>query len=1407
MKPTIPKTIARFAGAALFAAATVWSARADYSSTVLSHSPLAYWQLNETTPSPALNLLTNKGSVGTAGNGVIVRDAVAAQPGKVGNSITLNNTGAGSIDVLGKVDVPFNAALNPKAPFSIELWAYPRRNDETLCALSSMNCQYNGGGSRLGWLIYENASVNWQFRLGLISGYAVILSSSAAPVVNSWQHIVATFDGTTAKIYVNGVLSGSGAVAAGWAPNTQMPLMFGALPLDGAGGNSIDGPACSFGGIAGYRGFDGGLDEVAIYPSVLSASAVAAHYAAAATPATYDATILADSPLGYWNCDDPAVAAPDPNTLPVVTNLGSVGSALNGTNMWGDLAAQSGAGYAGLGSSANKACFFDGDNGYVALGDDPAMHFSGQITMMAWVKPTSVNYFRNIIGHGWDGNYMETFLRLSQGDDGGGGSDGNNYYEAGCSFDGTEAGYDDNVARYQIPAGDVGNWVFIAATYDGSAWNLYRDGQLVAQTVTPNGAVDVTNRWSIGSRTSPSPTTGYQSATFESEGLFFNGYIDEPAIFSSALSGPDILALYRSAQVPPVITQALVNPGTVSKFSTVNFSVVADGDPTLGYMWTSNGVPTGNTTTTYSIPNIGNGTYTIDVIVTNLYGTNISSVTFSAVPNPPSIVSAPTGLTRFVGAPFSFSVSGAGTPPITYYWLLGSTVVQAGPSSTYSGIASLANAGSYSVILSNETTINLTSAPVALNVNPAPAPTSYPGAVIGSGPLSYWRLDEASGSIAYDTVGTNNGVYNSVLLGLTGYSVLDSDTAAGFSGINSYVGSISGTAINFTNNANFTLEAWVNAPDGLPDQSTIIAKGIGANNTTHTEQFALDVSGGSYRFFTTRGTPTYQATASTGPNGTWQHVVGVYDGQNALGGGVKLYIYVNGLLEGSANCPTTGQNPTTTQVSIGSKRTGNDPNYDGTFGGTIDEVAVYGYALSSSDVYNHYKAAYGTTLAPVILIEPVPTTNYLGLPVTISVVDYGSQPLTYQWFQGSTPVGVNSSTYSVATVGFGDQGNYHVNISNGINTTNSVTVPLVVLPPPTTPPAIPGLVMHLPLNSNLTDVTGRGNDGTGFHSTWNTVTGTTNTSTPNVSNPSFFYTDSPFPGTNALHFSTMATNGSVKALDTYYVKIGVKPDLQFGSNINFTVSYWIRTPQDYGGPPSDQPYGGGDLPFFTTSVGSLGGFGYDFATAYAFGTQSPPAVGSAAETLAHSVDGTWCLSLYGTGALGFGLHGIQGEGTGSINDGSWHNLIHVVNRQTSIVTTYLDGIPVKSALDRGTSLSVAGSIDSGNPATIGQDPTGLYGELGSADICDLGVWRKALTPLEASSIYSAAYNNQLSYAYVPITFTSSHTASNITLSWSLGTLQSATSVGGPYTDVSSGSPYTTSSTTGNQFFRVRYTYQ
>ena len=93
------------------------------------------------------------------------------------------------------------------------------------------------------------------------------------------------------------------------------------------------------------------------------------------------------------------------------------------------------------------------------------------------------------------------------------------------------------------------------------------------------------------------------------------------------------------------------------------------------------------------------------------------------------------------------------------------------------------------------------------------ATNAYTQIVRGDSPISYWRLDETTGSTAYDTVGANNGTYNNVFLNQTpGYSTIDSDPCIGLPAppSGSYVSVANYQAFNFFTNPSptFTLEGW-----------------------------------------------------------------------------------------------------------------------------------------------------------------------------------------------------------------------------------------------------------------------------------------------------------------------------------------------------------------------------------------------------------------------------------------------------------------------------------------------------------------------------------------------------------------------------------------------------------------------
>lgn len=1361
------------AGAALLMLVNTASYGADYPTTLLAEGPLAYWRFSETATSPALPEVVNLGSAGAAANGFLVLDATAGNQGRLGNAIMFVNA-ANDVGYCGsRLDIPYNPALNPAPPFSIEFWAKPNKlgGDASGSApMCSMNPSWYGGGNRSGWLFYLNNVGRWQFRLGATSGYAgVCTATSGAAAVGIWQHIVATYDGETARLYANGVEIGTvAAPVAGWTPNNQAPLRIGGTTLHGSLG---DGPAPSASGSCGNRGYDGLIDEVAIYPTVLDPETIAAHYSTASSnPVGYADLVLAKNPVGYWNLDESAVAEPDPAGYPVAVNAGSIGAEANVTVPWGALAAQPGPSFGGLGQN-NSAVFMDSVRGRLMVGDAAALHISGRITLMAWIKPTVRDFFRNIIAQGWDSSYSETFLRISRGEGSGGYGDGF-YYEAGVT-DSDGAFYSYNVARAPIPDSDIGSWVFLVGTYDGTSWNLYRNGELVASTETTIGAKNVGTPWTIGGRAGPpSPTGTLNEAGWEADGLFFGGWMDEPAIFNKALSADKIRELYVAAQVAPNITKPPVAPsGIVYSGSSVTFTASAEGGPPLSYSWTLDGAPTGVTAPEYTASNLPAGKHVIAFVVTNPYGTITSPVEVDVVSAPPIITRQPSSATWYAGRPFTFSVAAGGSQPLTYQWKLNGNPIPGATSSTYTDTASAASGGSYTVVVSNSAGQTESDAG---SLTVIPITGAYVSAVIADSPLGYWRLGESSGTVAYDYQGGNNGTYYSATLGQPGYSGADTDTAAQFAGVNSRVGDIDGTKINFTGFVSFTLEAWVNGAANQPDQSTIMVKGIGADGTTATEQFAIDVSGGKYRFFVRRDANTiYDTLASVGPNGAWQHVVGVYNETERT-----MTLYVDGEVQDAGETSPVGLNTTTTPFTIGSKRLGNDPSYNGTFSGLIDEVAVYDHALTAEQVQAHYGAAFGPNVAPQIRTQPQNATNYVTLPASFGVSAFGSVPLSYQWKRNGQDIpGANSYRYALDAVTSADAGDYTVTVSNGAGSVTSDPAKLVVLPAPSADVSVPDLVVHLPFNGSLNDTTGRGNNGTGYRITG----GQTNTAAP-------AYTTGKLG--QAVSYATDAGtfDSPLSPPTTSFVSLGVKPDLQFGAETSFTVAFWVRLPLNYIG---------GDLPFFSTAVGSTFSTGIVLAPSYGSGA-------TASNT--GDTEGCWAFSLYDADSNGVGVYGEQLTGTGQINDGEWNHLIYVFDRVNG-ATVYRNGRIVNGERQSGTSIIDAGDIDTGDPAVIGQDPTGSYPESGSADIDDFGVWRRALTPLEAASIYMAGMNGK-SFVYVPPAQAPTMSVGKDGTNWKItytGTLQSSATASGGYTDVSgASSPFTVPTTTGTQqFYRAR----
>lgn len=572
---------------------------ADYSSTVLSFNPLAYYRLNETTAPPAGDLAANSGSLGAVANGLYLEGALHGGWGGIpgGGSDTAAwmpnlNDGWGGY---ARVRIPYLAELNANAPFTVEFWAMPANLNAIACPAASVDFNVN---PRHGWLFYQGSSDlssanGWYFRVCRPDA-AVSAAVNMALDTSQWYHLVGVYDGTTITLYVNGANVASAPLAGAYAPNTDpsVPMTFGSR------GD----------GVLGNYGWGGTMAQAAYYGKALTPAQVQAHYQAGINytpPTPYNQVVQADGPLGYWRLNDPYYYPPDPTTLPVAANSGSLGTDANGSEYPGITAGVAGPSYSGLGAN-NYACQMDGFTGHIGLGFPDGLNFAGEITLMAWIKPAGTNGLRNLVAHGYTQTVanQEIYFRINNGQ-----------YDLGSWESGGTA-----TTTAPVP-GDLGQWIFLVGTYDGAKWNIYRWGELIASSTVGGGSAvfqDPTTPWSIGARGDPS-----------TDGRFFSGAMDEVAVFDRGLSQAEIRQILWAANVPPIITtQPQAPEGTIIAGAPVSLSVVAAGTPTLAYQWTKDGADvTGQTTAALTFPNIStNDAGNWGVVITNSYGAVTSSV-------------------------------------------------------------------------------------------------------------------------------------------------------------------------------------------------------------------------------------------------------------------------------------------------------------------------------------------------------------------------------------------------------------------------------------------------------------------------------------------------------------------------------------------------------------------------------------------------------------------------------------------------------------------------------------------------------------------------------------------------------------------------------------------------------------
>ncbi len=225
--------------------------------------PLGYWPLDEHAGTSASDLSGNS-LTGTVTNGPVWT------AGKFGSALTFD----GSDD---NVNIGNTIDLSGNKPMSLSAWIYPTATPGVNGA--GIISKYDRGNAGE-WRLFLNSSRQIQM-LRECGGFGIV--STTAVTLNTWTHVEGSYDGTNLRIYLNGVLDKTTADSCS-VSSTAIEVIIGA----GDNGSGVEDV------------FTGSIDDVRMYSYGRTASQI--------TEDMNGGHPIGGSPVGsqvsYWNMDE-----------------------------------------------------------------------------------------------------------------------------------------------------------------------------------------------------------------------------------------------------------------------------------------------------------------------------------------------------------------------------------------------------------------------------------------------------------------------------------------------------------------------------------------------------------------------------------------------------------------------------------------------------------------------------------------------------------------------------------------------------------------------------------------------------------------------------------------------------------------------------------------------------------------------------------------------------------------------------------------------------------------------------------------------------------------------------------------------------------------------------------------------
>ena len=243
-------------------------------------------------------------------------------------------------------------------------------------------------------------------------------------------------------------------------------------------------------------------------------------------------------------------------------------------------------------------------------------------------------------------------------------------------------------------------------------------GQAASLTVSASGAGTLTYQWFKDTFAIPGATNASLPIVSASSADIGSYTVVVRNAFGFETSAAATVSL-SSAAAPVFTTQPEAQ--TVNAGTTLTLTAAASGAPTPTYQWYKDNLAiSGATSATYTVASVTTtnaGSY--KVVATNSQGVATSnSVTISVTTAAPAITAQPAPVTVNVADPIALSVTATGIPVPTYQWYKDGLAISGATAASYTvASATTADAGSYTVVVSNGIGSNATSDAALVTVN------------------------------------------------------------------------------------------------------------------------------------------------------------------------------------------------------------------------------------------------------------------------------------------------------------------------------------------------------------------------------------------------------------------------------------------------------------------------------------------------------------------------------------------------------------------------------------------------------------------------------------------------------------------------------------------------------------------